>query len=76
MAWRTGAFLLLMLALLAPVAPAAGGDAPPFDWRGFYLGYHLGGALGLADVRDPFGHFDLRRYRAHAGALGRRPGRL
>jgi len=39
MAWRTGAFLFLMLALLAPAAPAAADDAPPSDWRGFYLGY-------------------------------------
>jgi hypothetical protein len=27
----------------------------PFDWRGLYLGYHLGGALDLVDINDPFG---------------------
>ena len=55
MAWRTGAFFLLALASLAVVSPAAAEEAPPFDWRGLYLGYHLGGALDLADVDDPFG---------------------
>lgn len=55
MAWRKGAFSLLTLASLAVVSPAAAGEAPPFDWRGFYLGYHLGGALDLLDVSDPFG---------------------
>ncbi len=55
MAWRTGAFFLLALASLAMVSPAAAGEAPPLDWRGLYLGYHLGGALDLADVDNPFG---------------------
>jgi opacity protein-like surface antigen len=36
-------------------SPAAAQQPAPFDWRGFYLGYHTGGALGLADVADPFG---------------------
>jgi len=55
MAWRRGAFLFVTPAPLAAVSPAIAGDAPPFDWRGFYLGYHLGGALDLADIDNPFG---------------------
>jgi hypothetical protein len=31
----------LTLAPLATVSPAAAEEAP-FDWRGFYIGYHLG----------------------------------
>ncbi|MGE5259835.1 MAG: outer membrane protein [Actinomycetota bacterium] len=47
-----------MGAICAPwlVASAASAQqALPFDWRGFYIGYHVGGALSLADVQDPFG---------------------
>jgi len=44
-----------MLTPLAAVSPAIAGDARPFDWRGLYLGYHLGGALNLTDIDDPFG---------------------
>ncbi len=47
-----------------------------FDWRGFYIGAHSGGALGLVDVADPDGSFDLRRHRAHAGVPGGRPARV
>jgi hypothetical protein len=42
MVWRKGIFAFLMLAPLATGSPAAAGEAPPFDWRGFYVGYHLG----------------------------------
>ncbi|MGH6735546.1 MAG: outer membrane beta-barrel protein [Methyloceanibacter sp.] len=54
MGWRKGACIVLILAPLA-VSPARGAEAPPFDWSGFYAGYHLGGALDLVDVDDPFG---------------------
>jgi opacity protein-like surface antigen len=53
MAWPRSTFLsLLSLSCLA--APVSAGDAP-FDWRGFYLGFHLGGALDLAEIDNPFG---------------------
>jgi opacity protein-like surface antigen len=55
MAWRKGIGVFLMLAPLATGLPAAAEEAPPFAWRGFYIGYHLGGALHLVDVDDPFG---------------------
>lgn len=55
MAWRKGIIVFLTLGSLATVSPAAAEDVLPFDWRGFYLGYHLGGALNLVDVADPFG---------------------
>ena len=40
-------------------AAAAGADPLPqpagqFDWRGFYFGANVGGALSLTDVADPF----------------------
>ena len=51
MGWRKGLLLLMWVPL---AAPASAGNAP-FDWSGFYLGYHVGGALDLADVDSPFG---------------------
>ena len=55
MAWRRGAFLSLLGLPLAMSSLAHAGDAPHFNWSGFYLGYHLGGALDLAEIGDPFG---------------------
>jgi len=55
MDWRRGGFLFLMLAALAAAGPAAAQGTVPFDWSGAYLGFHLGGALDLADIYDPFG---------------------
>jgi opacity protein-like surface antigen len=54
MDWRKGKILALMLAPLAH-SSASAEEAQPFDWRGFYLGYHLGGALDLAEIDNPFG---------------------
>src|SRR4051812_45410732 len=47
-------YSVVLLAALLPRLAAAQ-DAPLPDWRGFYLGYHTGGALALQDVGDPFG---------------------
>ena len=55
MVWRRGFVFALALAPLAVASTACADDAQPFDWGGLYLGYHLGGALGLADVDNPFG---------------------
>ena len=56
MVQRFGLAVSVALALVAglPVCAAAQ-ESGPFDWRGFYLGYHTGGALGLVNVEDPFG---------------------
>lgn len=29
--------------------------APPWSWTGFYVGGHMGGALNMTDIADPFG---------------------
>ncbi|MEO8422093.1 MAG: porin family protein, partial [Hyphomicrobium sp.] len=34
---------------------AARAQEPKYSWGGFYVGAHLGGALDLTDVADPFG---------------------
>jgi len=47
-------FQSLALAPLTLLTPAMAQDAPA-DWHGAYVGYHLGGALDLAEVGDPFG---------------------
>jgi opacity protein-like surface antigen len=45
-------------------SPAIGAEMPvkalapivaPWNWTGFYIGGHIGGALGNADIVDPFG---------------------
>ncbi len=42
--------------LLAAAAQAQELDAPAqYNWSGFYIGAHLGGALQLDDIADPFG---------------------
>jgi opacity protein-like surface antigen len=50
---------LISLTAVAIGAAAAASDPLPqpgqVDWRGFYLGAHLGGALSLTDIDDPFG---------------------
>jgi len=53
---------LTMRACIAVLAVGNAADAAadafavaPYDWRGLYVGAHLGGALSLADVKDPFG---------------------
>ncbi len=53
-------FSILGIAICGAGAPArADGPSPqsstPYDWSGFYLGTHTGGALGLADVANPYG---------------------
>jgi opacity protein-like surface antigen len=59
MGWRLGNARFLPLACYAAfglaTAPAWADEPSAYSWRGFYLGYHLGGALDLADVGDPFG---------------------
>lgn len=55
MAGRAGLLFLTLMVPLGLAAPVAAEPAMPFDWTGFYLGYHTGGALDLADVSDPFG---------------------
>lgn len=59
--------LLPLAGLLAMATPALSAPAlaaplttdiqpgPAGSWQGFYAGYHLGGALGLATVDNPFG---------------------
>lgn len=46
-------FLTAMMPLL--ITQAAAEPSALYDWRGFYFGTHIGGALGLVDVGDPFG---------------------
>jgi hypothetical protein len=46
---------ILLTTALTVHASADEALAPHYDWRGFYLGAHLGGALSLSDVGDPFG---------------------
>lgn len=48
-------FFLSALTPLLMISPAAPQEPPSHDWRGFYAGYHFGGALGLVDVDNPFG---------------------
>ncbi|ODA67774.1 outer membrane protease [Methyloligella halotolerans] len=55
MAGRAGALLFTLLLPIGLATPAVAETPQPFDWTGFYLGYHTGGALDLADVSDPFG---------------------
>jgi opacity protein-like surface antigen len=52
---RTRIFLFSAAASFLAVSAASAQQSAPLDWRGFYIGYHAGGALGLADVADPFG---------------------
>ncbi len=52
MTFRTG---LIALGLLSVSTPATADGPTPYDWQGFYVGAHLGGALGLAEAGDPFG---------------------
>ena len=51
---RTRIFLFSAFAPLL-ATPAAAEQPAPFAWHGFYVGYHSGGALALADVDNPFG---------------------
>jgi len=55
MAGRAGAFLFTFLFSAGAALPATAEPVTPFDWTGVYIGYHTGGALDLADVKDPFG---------------------
>ena len=48
-------FLFSLMAALLAISAGAAQQPAPFDWRGFYIGYHTGGALGLADVVNPYG---------------------
>jgi len=55
---RTAAFGAFALVLTMNVAQPARADddaALRTNWSGFYVGAYLGGALSLADVKDPFG---------------------
>jgi opacity protein-like surface antigen len=45
----------LALAAWLASSPAIAGGPAPFNWSGFYLGFHTGGALALPEVGDPFG---------------------
>ena len=47
-------FFLGIASWLGGASAAAEGPAR-FDWRGFYIGVHGGGALGIVDVDDPYG---------------------
>lgn len=47
-------FLALILTAAVPNGALAQ-DETPFDWKGFYLGAHTGGGLGLVGVSNPFG---------------------
>jgi opacity protein-like surface antigen len=53
-----GRFRLLFLGAMASwlmAVPVAADGPARFDWRGSYVGFHVGGALGLVDVDDPYG---------------------
>ena len=50
---RTGLLSALLQVLALTAAPAQ--EPAPLNWTGLYIGYHTGGALGLADVANPFG---------------------
>jgi opacity protein-like surface antigen len=60
---RAGLFFILMFALAGAALDGSraawAGEATvapvPFDWSGFYLGYHSGAALDLAETSDPSG---------------------
>lgn len=52
---RRNRLFLSAMAPLLMISAAAAEPSAPYDWRGFYLGYHIGGALGLVDVDNPFG---------------------
>ena len=54
---RVGTRIVLLSALIQVLAVAAAPaqQSAPLDWSGLYVGYHTGGALGLADAADPFG---------------------
>ena len=55
MVGRIRPFILLAIASWLTASSAAAEAPVRFDWRGFYIGLHAGGALGLVDVADPFG---------------------
>jgi len=38
-----------------PVPPARSSATIPWSWSGFYVGGHVGAALSITDVADPFG---------------------
>src|SRR5215467_9782267 len=38
-----------------PVPPVRSSTTIPWSWTGFYLGGHVGAALGMTDIADPFG---------------------
>jgi opacity protein-like surface antigen len=38
-----------------PATPVRSSATMPWNWSGFYLGGHVGAALGTTDVADPFG---------------------
>ena len=42
-------------AMAADLPVKARAVAAPFDWSGFYVGGHLGGGLGTANIDSPFG---------------------
>jgi opacity protein-like surface antigen len=41
--------------IVAAPGAARAQSAPLVDWRGYYIGYQTGSALGFVDVDDPFG---------------------
>jgi opacity protein-like surface antigen len=47
--------IVLAIAAWLAAASAAAQEPAQFDWRGAYTGAHIGGALALVDVGDPFG---------------------
>ena len=54
---RGGKTVLLACLLKAATVTSAHAQStePEYSWGGFYIGAHLGGALELTDVADPFG---------------------
>ena len=54
---RGGKAVLLACLLKAATVTSAHAQStePEYSWGGFYIGAHLGGALELTDVADPFG---------------------
>jgi opacity protein-like surface antigen/outer membrane protease len=67
---RTRIFLLSAIAPFLATSEAPAEQPAPYDWQGFYIGTHSGGALDLVDVANPFGPSIFGDTVRTPGALG------